>query len=73
MSIQSARNNLTKAKSFRVRNAERACFYLKRLHEETGKSEQFIMAEMIVKGLKIIPEYKEFCKQLEADYELQTV
>jgi len=57
MSIQSARNNLTKAKNAGILNAAQACAYLKALHKLTGKSEQFILSEMVVMGVEHIPEY----------------
>lgn len=71
MTIQSVRNNLTKGKNAGIRNAERACSYLKRLHKETGKTEQFILAEMVVKGVEHIPDYIPFKDIVKEEFETE--
>lgn len=66
MSEQSMRNNLTKAAGTGIRNAKKACFYIKRLHKETGRSEQFILASMVVNAVESSNDYQEFRDDLMA-------
>lgn len=59
MSGQSIRNNLTKAAASGVKDAAKACAYLKLLHRETGKSEQYLLSELVVAAVERLPEYAE--------------
>lgn len=69
MSTQSMRNNLTKATRNEVKNADKACFYLKQLHKETGQSEQFILASIVIEGVEKLPKYKKHKQQLQERWE----
>lgn len=69
MSEQSMRNNLTKASAAGVKGAAKACHYLKALHRETGKSEQYLLSELVVAAVERLPEYAEALPSLQKSWD----
>ena len=60
MSIQSIKNNLTKAKKQGGQLSAKACCYMKHLHEVSGISQQALVAQMIVYATEMNPKYEEY-------------
>lgn len=69
MSGQSIRNNLTKARRSGVADSDKACFFLKRLHKLTGRSEQYMLSSLVVSAVEALPEYAPYREQLLAEWE----
>lgn len=69
MSLQSIRNNLTKARSSGIRDAEKACHYLKDLHRQTGRSEQHLLAALVVSGVENLPEFESYRASVKESWE----
>lgn len=68
------RNNLTKAKKNGIKNADKACFYLKKLHKETGLSEQFLLASIVIDAVEKHATYRKYKTRLVGEWaELETV
>ncbi len=65
---QSMVNNLKSAPST-ILAASKAKFYLRRLRQMTGRSEQGLLCELVLTGIKSHPEYSCYVEQLRNEYD----
>ncbi len=68
MSIYSMKNNLSKASSANHHNAARACHYVKRLRELSGRTEQSILVQLIIEGVETNPKFAEYLDDLKESW-----
>lgn len=62
------KNNLIKASEAGHPNAAKACYYIKRLRELTGRTEQSLLAQLVSEGVEGNPKFEEFREDLVASW-----
>lgn len=66
-SAQSMVNNLKSAPDT-ILAAGKAKFYLRRLRQMTGHSEQSLLCELVLNGVSNHPEYSRYLDQMKREY-----
>lgn len=66
-SAQSMVNNLKSAPDS-ILAAGEAKYYLRRLRQMTGHSEQSLLCELVLNGVRNHPEYSKYLKQIQGEY-----